>query len=438
MSSMYPPYGGGAVGRSCQRCGAPLPPNEVTCGNCGQYNAPASNPAGMQGPSSTSWGGGAPPTAYGQGQQPQYPGSAPQWGQQPPMPTAPPTYGGMSSAQQPQSYNGMPGMSSTQQQYNGMPGTSSAQQQYNGMPGVSSANNYYGASQTGYPARTTTGGFQQPQQFQQPSGFQSGAYPPSDDGFNTPPTRKRGPGIGAIVGIVLLVVVLLGAGTGAYLYLKHSSTGNTPVATPVTTAPTAIPVGPLLFKDSFTNNQNHWDTTSAQGKYSVKLSNGSLVLEDDENTLFPELLPNKTFDNFTLTVDASLSKGDPNSGYGIYIRMALNQNTGLPTTYYRFELYGDGTYGIFKGALDATGATQSSKIIYGRHPAVQKQGSVNHITVVAKGTTMSLLVNGQSLYTFSDTSYRSGVTALFVSNVPQTSPGAQATFANLAIYQPAG
>ncbi|MDQ2906167.1 MAG: DUF1080 domain-containing protein [Chloroflexota bacterium] len=365
-----------------------------------------------------------PPTAYGQEQQRQYPGSAPQWGQQPPMPTAPPTYGGMASAQQPQSYNGMPGMSSAQQQYNGMP--------------VSSVNNSYGASQTGYPTRTTTGGFQQPQQFQQPSGFQSGVYPPSNDGFGLPPTRKRGPGIGLIVGIVLLVVVLLGAGTGSYLYLNRSSTGNTPAATPVTTAPTAIPVGPLLFKDSFMDNQNHWDTTSAQGKYSVKLGNGSLVLEDDENTLFPELLPNKTFDNFTLTVDASLSKGDPNSGYGIYTRMALNQNTGLPTTYYRFELYGDGTYGIFKGALDATGAIQSSKIIYGRHPAIQKQGSVNHITVVAKGTTMSLVVNGQTLYTFSDTSYRSGVTALFVSNVPQTPPGAQATFANLAIYQPAG
>ncbi|MBA2285498.1 MAG: hypothetical protein H0W02_08455, partial [Ktedonobacteraceae bacterium] len=184
------------------------------CGNCGQFNAPASGPAGVQGPSGTSWGGGGsvPQTAYGQEQQ--RPGSAPQWGQQPPMPTAPPTYGGMSSAQQPQSYNGMPG-------------TSSAQQQYNGMP-VSSVNNFYGASQTGYPARTTTGGFQQPQQFQQPSRFQSGVYPPSNDGFDLPPTRKRGPGIGAIVGIVLLVVVLLGAGTGAYLYLNRSSTGNTP------------------------------------------------------------------------------------------------------------------------------------------------------------------------------------------------------------------
>src|SRR5450432_2777877 len=46
MSSVYPSYGG-MQSLPCQRCHAPLLPNEATCRNCGYYNAPAqgNNPA---------------------------------------------------------------------------------------------------------------------------------------------------------------------------------------------------------------------------------------------------------------------------------------------------------------------------------------------------------------------------------------------------------
>src|SRR2546423_14726074 len=37
MSSSYSSFGN-APAHPCQRCGMPLPPNEVYCGNCGQYN----------------------------------------------------------------------------------------------------------------------------------------------------------------------------------------------------------------------------------------------------------------------------------------------------------------------------------------------------------------------------------------------------------------
>ena len=66
--------------------------------------------------------------------------------------------------------------------------------------------------------------------------------------------------------------------------------------------------------------------------------------------------------------------------------------------------------------------------------AIQKQGKVNHIMIIAKGASLSLIVNGQLLKVISDHSYANGSVALFVSNLPQAQPGAQAQFSQFAIY----
>ena len=47
---------------------------------------------------------------------------------------------------------------------------------------------------------------------------------------------------------------------------------------------------------------------------------------------------------------------------------------------------------------------------------------------------MTFQINGVTVYTFSDNSYKSGSVALFVSNVSGVKAGAQATFQNLAIF----
>jgi len=203
-----------------------------------------------------------------------------------------------------------------------------------------------------------------------------------------------------------------------------------------TVAPSPTPTTPPLFSDSFQDNNNAWDLTSIAGKYSVKIGGGSLVLEDDDNKLLWELIPGtKVYSDFKLVVDATFSQGDQSNGYGVFIRGASNQNNEL-ATYYRFELYGDGTYAVFKGVVDAIGNSQSNTLVdYTSDPAIQKQGGVNHIAIIANGPRMTLMVNGQSLTTITDNSYNSGSIALFVSNLPApTPPGAQATFNNLAIY----
>lgn len=378
MSAMYPSQGGGVSARRCRRCGGPLAPTEVYCDTCGQYNVPAPTGSSTGGPPppGAAWIGPTPQTNYGGGQ---FAGQ--QWGQTP-APSAPSSpYGGTFAPQQP----------------------------------MYSGNAYYAP----------------PAPYQQ---YTLNGYRPA--GFNQPPPQKRGPNAGLVVGIIILLVVLVaGGGLLGFLYIANDHSDAATAITP-TVAPTATPSTPPLFSDSFQNNSNGWDLTSIPGKYLVKVGGGSMVLEDDDNKLLYELLPgSKTFSNFQLAVDSELSKGDQNNGYGLYIRGASNQNSDL-ATYYRFELYGDGTYAFFKGTVDANGNSNSNKLVgYTLNSAIQKVGGVNHIAIIANGSSMSFMVNGQKLTTVVDNSYTGGSIALFVSNLPApTPPGAQAIFNHLTIY----
>jgi hypothetical protein len=233
---------------------------------------------------------------------------------------------------------------------------------------------------------------------------------------------------------VFLVIILFGylllhsAGISLSTFLPHAAATPSTVAYPV-------PKGPALFSDSFLSDAYGWNLEGSPGNYAVTLGNGGLTLEIDQHNLLWELLPGeRAYSNFILTVNAVLSRGDQNDGYGVYIRGTANQASDL-ATYYRFELYGDGSYAIFKGTLDTSGHSTSTKIVdYTLSPAIQKQGKLNHIMIMAEGTTLSLIVNGQLLKAISDRSYASGSVALFVSNLPQAKPGAQVQFSQLAIY----
>lgn len=235
------------------------------------------------------------------------------------------------------------------------------------------------------------------------------------------------------LGIILLIIVLVGGGLASYLFI-YSPQKSARIAT---TRSSSQPQKPLKFVDAFKNNRNQWDLRSEADTYSVAIANGKLTLEDDNNSLVPEFLPgNRFLNNFKVTVDAMLSKGDAKNGYGLYIRCSSDQR-GVPTTYYRFELYGDGTYAIFKGMLDVHGKVSPSPlklVSYVANSAIRKQGSSNHIEIDAQGSVMTIRVNGQVVKTFSDPSYARGTIALFVSNIQNASPGAQATFSNLTVY----
>jgi hypothetical protein len=244
-----------------------------------------------------------------------------------------------------------------------------------------------------------------------------------------PPNAK----LRVMIGLIVLIVILVGGGIASASYIAS----RTNQSTPTPPRPTATPNVPPLFGDEFNNNNNAWNLDSDATKYSVKVQEGFMTLEDNDHKLLYELVPgNRTFSDFKLVVDAKLSKGDPINGYGVYIRGGSNQNNSL-ATYYRFELYGDSSYAIFKGVDGGNGETKDEKLVdYTIHSAIQKQGKVNHIVIVAKGSSIIFIVNEQKLKTIEDDGYKSGSVALFVSNLKGARRGAQAQFAKFAIYPP--
>lgn len=244
--------------------------------------------------------------------------------------------------------------------------------------------------------------------------------------------EKQRPNTGMIAGIVLLLVALIGGGVLAYLYFAGKPDSTTSVKATIHQV-VATPTSQPLFSDNFTDNAHQWSLQSYPGQFSVSLQNSSLILESDNNRLLWEPIPgNQKYGDFQLMVDAVLSKGSQDNGYGVYIRSSLDQN-GAFATYYRFELYGDGTFAVFKSGSDAN-AAPTRLVNYTATSAIQKQGAVNHITILAQGSKLQLSVNGSVLSTISDSIYSSGTIALFVSNLQNAPAGTQAQFSHLAIY----
>ncbi|GHO77584.1 hypothetical protein KSD_53550 [Ktedonobacter sp. SOSP1-85] len=271
-------------------------------------------------------------------------------------------------------------------------------------------------------------------------------FSPALDPFALSEQKKR-PRWGMIISAVVLVLVVIIASVGGVFIFSHGgNTGtNKSTATVNTLKPLPTPTGKPLFADTFANNNNGWHLEKdAKGAFSTSLSNGALTLNDNDNKLFTETLPDsKPYGDFQLFVNATLSKGDPNpqsggGGYGVVIRTTAVQNGSL-ATFYRLELYGDGTYTIFKGQSDVAQTTvleAQTLVPNAANPAIQPMGKTNQIVVKAKGSTMTFIVNGQTIKTISDNSYLSGSIAFFVSNLPKTKPGAEAQFTNLAIFPP--
>ena len=220
--------------------------------------------------------------------------------------------------------------------------------------------------------------------------------------------------------IILLVLVL--TGIGVYPYISK-------LLYPTTTDLSCLSsTQNLLLGDCFQDNTNKWDLASQPNQYAASLSHNALILEDDNNTWFPETIRGNPhiFTDFRLEIDADLSQGDPINGYGIVIRGALDSR-GSFKTYYRFELFGNGQYSIDKSDTKLVDVTSNNAI----HP----QGSINHISITAKGATMTLAVNNIVIKTITDNDYNGGYIAPFVSNLPSAAPVAQATFSKLGVYQ---
>lgn len=444
MSSMYPSFGGAAA-RPCMRCGAPLALNESQCSRCGMLHPlPQGQQSGM----------------FQQGQQARSLG--PSWGAQPPQaPQFPQNGGGRWPDNAGSSVSrGLTGQAGGWSQNTQFPGQNRSpsqplQQQLFGnsgtnLPGQSQAFGKNGTGFLGQNQSSLNNAFANYQQNQSsPNNFfavaqQQGygvspqsrmdglarrGYQPDEDEDE----GKKRPSAAVVTLIIVLLFAVVGGGVAfaGYKFLRQGSGTANASPTPVTIS---TPTGSPLFSDFFKDNNANWNTTPSPGT-KISISNGKLLLEADTHSLLlPELLPGKTFADFRIDVDAALAKGDTANGYGIYIRASSTPNDPLGL-YYRFEVYGDGSFWIYKGTADANGNSVSTAIKQsGPNNAVYTDGNLNHLTVIAKGSQLSFIINNTTVSTFTDTSYTSGAVALFVSNIKTSTTNAQATFENLAVF----
>ncbi|TMC20007.1 MAG: hypothetical protein E6J34_13990 [Chloroflexi bacterium] len=455
MSSPNSPFGGMPL-RPCQRCGGPLASNVVRCGNCGYSNpfvpVPANVPMGQ--PLNAPMGGpgnvpmkqpvNAPMGGPGPGMVPPGQGS-PGFG-----PSSGMYYGGPG---QPNAPMGGPGNVPMKQPVNvpmgapmGGPGPGLVPPGQ-GSPGFDpSSGMHYGGPGQQLGDGNLYSGVSSPAQGSNLGNPVSGMNKPlvTSGLFMT----QEGPNVRRIVILVVILLLVIAGSAGVWKLVPRAD--GTVSATPMV-APTVVPNTVPLFADQFgRGNINGWNTQSAVGKYNVNIQQSALILENDENKLIWELVPGtRPFSDFKLFVDARLTQGDQNNGYGIYIRGGANQNSPL-ATYYRFELYGDRTFTIFKGTVDTDGKTTDKRLAdYTYNHAIQSGGTpaqgamatptdsqagINHISITAQGANMAFSVNGQTLATITDASYAGGSIALFVSNLPEAKPGAQAMFSLLGIY----
>jgi hypothetical protein len=90
---------------------------------------------------------------------------------------------------------------------------------------------------------------------------------------------------------------------------------------------------------------------------------------------------------------------------------------------------------IYKGTVDSKGKSVANSISQsGPNNAVAHVGTFNHLAIVAKGQQLKLIINGTTVATVADPTYKSGQVALFVSQVAKATSNAQAAFKNLAIF----
>ena len=410
MSALFSSFGG-ALALFCQRCQNPLPPNAVQCGYCGYHNLPvqSSLPESFF-PSSNTPNSSVQPESQVNLSNQWYPGASDNS-----FPTAQPE----GNADQ-QSMDG-------QLASFGNPGAhpfaaTPMPQSMDGQLASFGNDQNPAAVYNAFPNQEQVNGFM--------PRFISA--PQTPEVSQPVVVERRTLNMKKVVGLVVVLLIFVCASTAGYAVLTLQQGGKH-----TTSAPTGYPIpkGAPLFAETFTNNSQQWNMQSMQGRYLVSINKGNLILEDDDNKLFPMMLPGaKNFANFKLIINTMLSKGDRENGYGLCIR-GTTDPSGYLTAYYRIELYGNSTYAIFKVATDANGDTSSTTLVETTsHAAIKPIGHSNQVVIVANGPKITLIVNGQTVQTFSDTSYASGVIALFVSNLPGTHPGAQAMFSHLAIY----
>lgn len=224
----------------------------------------------------------------------------------------------------------------------------------------------------------------------------------------------------------------------------------TPTANPtgvpaVTATATAVPspsVSPtgartVIYSTDFAN----WFKGEEGGQYPVRASIDPTTGEYRVALLGPQrgydnyrLTPDgRQFDNFQLDIDARKIAGPINGGYGVVFRVQPTAPGAASNEFYNFVITADGRYTLNLVNSEGRGTPLTPR---GSSSAAIARGDVaNHLTVVCRGTEITLAVNGQTLGTFTGPLIAPGNVGVYVADLPSAgnAPPMEVAFSNFVI-----
>jgi hypothetical protein len=248
-----------------------------------------------------------------------------------------------------------------------------------------------------------------------------------------------------LIGIVCSLLII---GSSIILLILHnapdqksSTSSSTQSASQSTHAPTrtpsfttstgtaAITPSPTpFFADNFADNSQGWYISNVVGYKRSLTSNGLMLTNTNTNPMIESLPINHKFDDFIMTTTLTLMQGDKNDSVGVYLRGDSNLDHD-----YRIDIFGNTMYAISKEYLDTTNAPQILYLVPPSHSfSLKPRGETNTVTIIMKGPTMLLLINGKLVNAIIDEDYTRGQIALFVAH-GATSSGVTAIFNSIEI-----
>ncbi len=180
----------------------------------------------------------------------------------------------------------------------------------------------------------------------------------------------------------------------------------------------------LPWSEDFTDPQSGWQVES-DASAQVDYQDGAMrVLIEAPNRL-AWASAGREYADFQLTVEAEQVAGPNDNEYGVLVRMEDADH------FYRFSISGDGYYQIAKydgeSWEELTGDWQPSE-------AIKQGAATNRLVVICQATTMTFLVNDETVVQVEDETYRRGDIGLYAGTFFE--PGVEIHFDNLEVTAP--
>jgi hypothetical protein len=182
----------------------------------------------------------------------------------------------------------------------------------------------------------------------------------------------------------------------------------------------------VLFQDNFANTDSGWNRVRDADGNITDYENGGYRILNNQAISHVWANPGLKFNDVRVEVDATKTSGPDDNYFGVISRYKDGSN------FYILAISSDGYYGIVKvenGNLNLLGADQMQP-----SEAIRQGNATNHLTVVCKGDTLTLSVNGQTLFTVEDDTFSSGDVGLEVTT--RQSGGVDVLFTNFSVTKP--